>query len=139
MTNPRFQVTHLDSIPAIVSPHPEGDRAPVRAHLGIEAFGVNTYSAAAAGDPIIGCHDHAEADDPQHEEMYLVLRGTARFNLDDEVVDAPAGTVIHVPNLTVVREATAVEPGTTVLVVGGERGAAFAVSEWDAAAATASV
>lgn len=131
MTPTRFTTTHIDDIPAIVSPHPEGDRTPVRAHFGIEAFGTNVYSAAQAGDPIIGCHDHADDDDPQHEELYVVLAGRATFFLDDEQFDAPAGTLIHVPSLTVSREAVAAEDGTRVIVVGAERGVAFSVSEWD--------
>lgn len=128
----RFAITNLDDITAIVTPHPEGDRTPIRAHLGVEAFGVNAYAGAKVGDPIIGCHDHAEADDPQHEELYIVLRGRATFRLDDDEFDAPAGTMVHVPDLTVVREASAAEDDTRILVVGGERGAAFAISEWDA-------
>lgn len=130
-TSSSFAYAHIDDIDAIVSPHPEGDRTPIRSHFGIEAFGTNVYTAANVGDPIIGCHDHAEVDDPQHEELYVVLSGRAKFFLGDEKVDAPTGTFVHVPELTVSREAIASEPNTRVLVVGAERGNAFTVSDWD--------
>lgn len=131
MTPPRFAHARIDDLPAIVSPHPEGDRTAIRAHFGIEAFGTNVYTAARAGDPIIGCHDHADDDDPRHEELYVVLSGHATFHLGDEQLDAPAGTFVHVPDLTVSREAISAEPATRILVVGAERGEAFRVSDWD--------
>ena len=126
-----YTVTSLNAMPRIVSPHPEGDRTPVRAHLGIEAFGVNVYTGNEVGDPVIGCHDHAEDDDPQHEEVYVVLSGRAIFTLGDQDIDAPAGSFVYIPDLVLMREARAAEPATSILVVGAERGSAFRVSDWD--------
>src|SRR5205814_1654987 len=65
---------------------------PVRHHFGITAFGVNAWTARDAGDRIINEHD--ESDDA-NEELYLVLRGRAVFELDGERVVAPAGALDH--------------------------------------------
>src|SRR5579884_3919514 len=68
---------------------------PLRHHFDIRSFGVNAWTGHAAGDRIIIEHDEAE---PQggHEELYLVLRGRARFELDGEPLDAPAETFVFV-------------------------------------------
>jgi hypothetical protein len=59
---------------------------PVRQHFGITSFGVNAWTAAVAGGRIINEHD--EAGDA--EELYVLQRGRATFELDGERVDAPA-------------------------------------------------
>src|SRR5918996_4519379 len=94
---------------------------PVRHALGVRGFGVNAYSAAAGQDVV---EDHTEADDDGggHQEMYVVLSGRARFEVDEEEVDAPAGTIVFLPEPTSRRRAVAVEEGTIVLAVGGEPG-----------------
>src|SRR6266568_7474284 len=61
---------------------------PVRAHFGITSFGVNAWTAREAGDRIINEHDEDEPDG--NEELYLVLRGRATFELDGERADTPA-------------------------------------------------
>ncbi len=101
---------------------------PVRQHFGIEAFGVNAYTAEAAGHRIV--EEHSEAGG--HEELYFVARGTATFTLDGETVEAPAGTFVFARPGTR-RGAIAREAGTTVLALGGKRGEAFRVSGWEAA------
>src|SRR6266702_4140956 len=93
---------------------------PVRAHFGITSFGVNAWTAREAGDLIINEHDEADDEDSQ-EELYLVHRGRARFELDGEQVDAPAGTFVFAPP-AVKRTAFAEEPGTTVVALGGTPG-----------------
>jgi hypothetical protein len=99
---------------------------PVRHHFGIVSFGVNAWTGAAAGDRILNEHD--EADDA--EELYLVHRGRATFELDGERVDAPAGTFVFAPP-GVMRTAFAAEPETTILVVGGRPGEAWAPDGWE--------
>jgi len=64
--------------------------ARVRHHFGITSFGVNVWTASEAGARIINEHDESEPD--SQEELYLVLRGRASFEVDGEQVDAPAGT-----------------------------------------------
>jgi hypothetical protein len=92
---------------------------PVRLQLGITAFGVNSWTAPAAGDRII--NEHTQDDE---EELYLVLRGRATFEIGDEKVDAPTGTLVFVsPDER--RTAFAEEPGTTILAIGAVVGEAY--------------
>jgi hypothetical protein len=63
--------------------------------------------------------------------MYVVLRGRATFTVDGEDIDAPAGTIVHLPDPSVRRQAVAVEPGTAVLAVGAKPGEAFEPSGWE--------
>lgn len=98
----------------------ENDWAPVRAHLGARAFGINAFTKNA-GDDVV--NEHAEAASG-HEELYIVVAGRARFTVDGEERDAPVGTVVLVPSGTT-RKAEALEDGTTVVVVGGRPGAAY--------------
>jgi hypothetical protein len=121
----RYAVAHLDEIDELT----DGRQPwrPVRHHLGITAFGINSWTARDAGDRIINEHD--EADDA-NEELYLVLRGRAVFELDGERQDAPAGTLVFVQP-GVKRTAFAEEPGTTLLAVGGIAGKAYEVDGWE--------
>jgi tetratricopeptide (TPR) repeat protein len=88
---------------------------PVRHHFGIQTFGIIAATARAAGDRVINEHDEAEAN--SSEELYFVASGHARFELDGETEDAPAGTFVHVP-AGIKRTAFAVQAGTTVLAIG---------------------
>ncbi|MGH3112348.1 MAG: TPR end-of-group domain-containing protein [Gaiellaceae bacterium] len=105
---------------------------PVRTPLGVSAFGVNAYESAAVGSPIIEEHDELGVGAGHHEELYVVLRGHARFTVAGEEVDAPAGTLVFVGDPSVRRGAEAVEPNTTVLVVGAAVEEVFKPSPWDA-------
>ncbi len=120
-----YEVAHLDEI-GEVDDGREPMR-PVRHHLGISAFGVNAWTARAAGDRIINEHD--ESDDEQ-EELYLVLHGRAVFELDGERVDAPAGTFVFV-RPAAKRTAFAEEAGTTIVAVGGVPGKAYEADGWE--------
>jgi hypothetical protein len=100
---------------------------PVRHHLGITAFGINAFTARDAGDRIVNDHDEA---DMSSEEVYLVLRGRAVFELDGERLDAPAGTLVLVQP-AVKRTAFAEEPGTTIVAVGGTPGKPYQPVGWE--------
>jgi len=101
---------------------------PLRRTLGIEAFGINAYVAPKAGDDVVEKHSEANL---RHEEMYVVLSGRATFTLDDDTVDAPAGTVVFIRDPEVTRHARAEEPGTAVLAIGGKPGEAYSPSAWE--------
>jgi mannose-6-phosphate isomerase-like protein (cupin superfamily) len=91
---------------------------PVRSELGITAFGVNTWTADT-GDRII--NEHTQDDE---EELYVVLRGRATFEVGEEKVDAPAGTLVFVaPDER--RTAFAEEARTTILAIGAIAGQAY--------------
>jgi mannose-6-phosphate isomerase-like protein (cupin superfamily) len=117
---------HLDDLEAIPGP---GTLTwhPVRAHLDIRAFGCNAYSAQRVGDDVV--EPHVESAEYNHEELYFVARGRATFHLDDETIDAPAGTYVFVPDTATHRHAVAAEPETTVLSFGGPP--TFTPSPWE--------
>jgi mannose-6-phosphate isomerase-like protein (cupin superfamily) len=99
---------------------------PVRHHLGITAFGTNAWTAAAIGDRLMPEH----AEDEGVEELYVVLRGRARFEIDGESVDAPQGMLLSVgPGIS--RTAFAEEPGTAVLAVGSRVGQPYEAGGWE--------
>jgi hypothetical protein len=105
---------------------------PLRHHLGIDVFGINAYAATEAGQVVIEEHDELDDDDgPGHHELYFVHTGSARFTIDGESFDAPAGTLVYLDDPALVRKAVAAEPGTTVLAIGAQPGAAFEPSEWE--------
>ena len=62
--------------------------------------------------------EHDEKD--EFDELYLVLSGTARFELAGDSLEAQPGTFVHVP-AGVMRTAFAQEAGTTILAVSGGR------------------
>jgi tetratricopeptide (TPR) repeat protein len=124
-------LTSLDELDSI----PVGDHGlrwrPVRRRLGIAGFGVNAWTAEEAGREVVEHHDETGTGAGKHEELYIVVRGRARFQLDDEEFDAPVGTCVFVRDRTVRRGAYAEEGGTTVLAMGGKPGEAFEVSPWE--------
>jgi mannose-6-phosphate isomerase-like protein (cupin superfamily) len=103
---------------------------PVRRTLGIEAFGINAYTANA-GELVVEEHDETGAGAGHHEELYVVVTGHATFTVDGEQIDAPVGTCVFLDDPKHRRSARATEHGTTVLAIGGERGAAFEISPWE--------
>ncbi len=86
-----YQIAQLDDIEVVSDGRCPW--RPVRHHLGITAFGVNAWTAVNAGDRIINEHDEENED----EELYVVLDGRARFEIDGETVDAPSGSLVFVP------------------------------------------
>ncbi len=120
-------IVALDAIPRASEPcDPSLDWRPVRDHLGIRAFGVNAFLGAQPGDRVVERH----TEEGGHEELYVVLRGAARFVLDDVEHAVPAGSVVHVAPETM-REAFATEPDTAVLAIGSFPDKPFEVSEWE--------
>jgi quercetin dioxygenase-like cupin family protein len=101
----------------------------VRHHLGIRTFGVNAMTARAEGDKLINEHEEKEPD--SSEELYLVISGHARFEVDGDTQEAPAGTFVLVPP-GLKRSATARDVGTTVVVIGAApEGKPYKVNEWE--------
>jgi tetratricopeptide (TPR) repeat protein len=126
-----FEVSHLDELERLpVLEKGELAWRPIRRRFGITAFGVNAYTADEAGQPVV--EEHTERTN-RHEELYVVLSGRATFTLDGDEVDAPAGTLVHLPDPGVRRGAVAAEAGTTVLALGAARGEPFRPSGWEAA------
>lgn len=121
-----YEILALDDLERVPQRGRPQTLRPLRRRLGFKAFGVNVWSADAAGDPLVPPHE----EDSGHEELYVVVRGTARFTVGEETIDAPAGTLIHLRAGTF-REATAAEDDTLVLVAGASAGEAFVPGGWE--------
>src|SRR5580765_9062528 len=120
----RYAAAHVDEIEVV-----DDGRNPwraVRHHFGITSFGVNAFTGAKVGDRIINEHDEAD----EHEELYVVQQGRARFELDGEQVDAPAGTLVFAEP-GVKRTAFAEEPETTLIAIGGAPGQPYEPHGWE--------
>jgi mannose-6-phosphate isomerase-like protein (cupin superfamily) len=113
--NARWRVARLDEI------EKRGSFIPVREHLGIHSFGINARTQGEDGT-LINEHDEAGGQ----EEVYVVLDGTATFEIDGETFEAPAGTFVSVqPEAR--RSATG---DATVLALGGTVGEAYQAMDW---------
>jgi quercetin dioxygenase-like cupin family protein len=99
---------------------------PLRQRLGFRPFGINVWSAEGAGDKLIPPHE----EESGHEELYVVVRGAARFTLGEEAFDAPVGTLVHAAAGTF-RSATAAQANTMILVAGAKEGEAFSPGGWE--------
>ena len=120
-----YRITTIDELQDIAH-RQDTHMRPVRHHLGISAFGTNAWTAANKGDRLVPEH----REDEGNEELYVVLRGRARFEIDGDAVDAPQGTLVFVePEEN--RTAFAEEPATTVLVVGSKVGQPYDVGGWE--------
>jgi hypothetical protein len=113
---PKWQVARLDDMER------RGRDIPVRESLGIQAFGINAFTPGEDGT-LIGEHDESGSG---QEELYLVLDGTATFEVDGDTFDASAGTLVYVgPEAR--RKATG---DGTVLAVGATPGKAYEGVDW---------
>jgi uncharacterized cupin superfamily protein len=82
-----------------------------RRHLGSDSVGVS-YQRLAPGFRVPFGHRHAD-----QEELYLVLTGSARMKLDDEVVELRPWDVVRVASDTM-RNLEAGPEGAEVVVFG---------------------
>jgi tetratricopeptide (TPR) repeat protein len=126
-----WEAVHVDDLDAI--PVAAGVVwRPLRRRLGILAFGTNVYTSEGVGQHIVEDHDElGPSGAGGHEEMYVVVRGRARFTIGGRDLDAPAGTVVFIRDPALRRVAIAEEEGTVVLAVGGEPGRAYRISPWE--------
>lgn len=133
MSDVPYLAAGLDDIQTVVEPEfGSYEWKPVRHHFGVQSFGINANIAPNAGDWVVEEHTEVADSETRHEELYFVSSGHAVFVVDGEEVDAPAGTFVFVRDPSTRRGARATEAGTTVLAMGGEPGAAFTVSPWEA-------
>lgn len=102
--------------------------SPIRRHFDVRAFGVNAWTAHERQVPLIPEHDEVPSG---HEELYLVIAGSATFTVAGDQFDASAGTIVFVRDPATMRGAVAREPGTTVLSVGGKPGEAYRPRAWE--------
>ena len=109
----------LKSIDELESIH-HGSVKLAAAELGVESFGLQVLDFPAGFEQYPE-HDHA--DDGQ-EEVYVVLRGSAAFELADECVDVREGQLLWVAPETR-RKLTPGDDGVRVLAIGCARGRAY--------------
>jgi tetratricopeptide (TPR) repeat protein len=118
-----YTILTLDEVET--ASHRGSNLIPVRYVLGFQPAGVNAW-IADTGEQLIPPHE----EDSGNEELYVVVRGRARFTVGEETADAPAASFVCVP-AEVHRTATAEEDGTIVFAVGGTVGEAFNAGGWD--------
>jgi len=123
-----YEVAHVDDLDSILVAHGLQWR-PIRRRFDVRAFGINAYTSDEVGSQVVEEHTESQLG---HEEIYLVLRGSATFTLGDEDVDVPAGSLVHISDPEVRRVAISREPDTTVLALGGKPGEPYQVSAWEA-------
>jgi hypothetical protein len=126
MSDPGYEILSLDDLERLPSSDGSLTLLPLRRTVGFEPFGVNGWLGAKAGDSIIERHREKGGD----EELYVVVRGRAKFTVGEETVDAPAGTLVHLPPGTL-REAVAAEDDTLVLAAGAKPGEAWEPAPWE--------
>ena len=102
--------------------------SPIRRELGVQAFGVNAWTAHEVGTAVIPEHDERPSG---HEELYAVVAGRATFTVGGEEIDAPTGTLVFVRDPETKRGAVELEPGTIVLTVGARPGEAYRPLPWE--------
>jgi tetratricopeptide (TPR) repeat protein len=124
-------VASLDSLEPY--PNQEGRlRMHVRRDLGILGFGINAYGTSTADVPLVAEHDESSPWSNSHEELYIVVSGHARFTVDGEEIDAPAGTLVFVADRNAKRGAVALEEGTRAFAIGGTPGEPYRISVGEA-------
>jgi tetratricopeptide (TPR) repeat protein len=131
------RLEELEPAPLLAPEAPDDgrQRLDIRRGLDIASFGVQAFRAPSGVD-VIREHDETLLGEAGQEELYVVVNGSATFEIDGEALEAPAGSLVRVPP-TARRKATATDEGTTILVVGGTRGKAYEPAPEEAAEAFA--
>ena len=96
-----------------------------RRSLGLRAFGMNIVELAPGES--IPEHDETERD---HEEVFLVVEGTATMLIDGQPHEASAGTLVRLdpePRRTAVNRG---EERVTLLIVSAPRGSGYEPLSW---------
>ena len=125
----RWAVSRITDLPVVTDGEPDDPVwYPLQHALGIDTFGANVFVARSAGQLLVEEHDERASG---QQELYLVLDGSAGFDLDGEEVYLQRGEALAVTDATVRRRAKALTAGTTLLVVGSADGPFD--STWNAA------
>jgi hypothetical protein len=116
-------------VPLVPTEDPDDfDWYPIQHHFRVGAFGANAFGGDAR-TTLVAEHDERESG---QEELYVVIRGSARFTLATEVFEVTAVSVVAIPDPAVKRAAVATEDGTIVLAVGAPAASGFATT-WNEA------
>ena len=125
----RWTASPIADLPVVTDGEP-GDPTwyPLQHALGIDTFGANAFVADHAGQVLVEAHDERQSG---QQELYVVLEGSASFELDGEETRVQRGEALAVTDPGVRRRATALTAGTMLLVVGSANGPFE--STWNAA------
>lgn len=125
----RWTVSPIESLPAVSDGEPDDPVwYPLQHGLGIDTFGANVFVARRADQVLVEEHDELGSG---QQELYLVLDGSAVFDLDGEESRLERGDALAVTDPSVRRGGRALAAGTTLLVVGSADGPFE--STWNAA------
>ena len=116
----RWTLSSITDLPAVSDGEPEDPTwYPLQHALGIDTFGANALVARHADQVLVEEHDERESG---QQELYLLLDGSAIFDLDGEEARLERGDALAVTDPSVRRHARALTTGTTLLVVGAADG-----------------
>ena len=87
----------------------------IRVPLGVTAFGANAIVMPPGAEGVHHFHD-------TQDELYFVHRGTARFEVDNEVRELGHGGLCHVESTTHRKLSNVGDDDLVVFVVGGKDG-----------------
>jgi mannose-6-phosphate isomerase-like protein (cupin superfamily) len=110
----RYAVKNLMEIDDLAADNPDREIRFARKYLDSEQLGV-TYERFAAGFTATDGHSHEV-----QEEAYVVVGGSGRIKLDDEVVELRRWDVVRVAP-AVVRGFDAGPEGLELIAIGGEK------------------
>ena len=113
----RFAVRRLEEIPTV--PDSPVRWHPLEHHFGLTTFGANLLVAREPNDELIAEHDESASG---QEELYVVIGGTVRFELDGEAHDVDAVGVVAVTEPSVRRSCVALDAGAMLLALGAPPG-----------------
>ena len=107
-----YTIMPLEELPDVLGDYPGEMRMSAASDLGTEQVGF-TWRRMPPLTGGKGSYGHRHRT---QEEVYFVATGALQFKLEDEVIDAPAGTVVRVAP-EVVRSVWNAGPGDAVLIV----------------------
>lgn len=119
MSEMRFVVKHVDELER------SGRWTLARRSLGLQSFGMNVVDIDPGGR--IPEHDETDRD---HEEVYIVLSGTAVAIVDGVEHPAPAGTYVRLDPEPLRTIANVGEEPARVLIVSAPRSSGYEPLEW---------
>lgn len=119
MSEMRFIVKHVDELER------SGRWTLARRSLGLQSFGMNVVDIDPGGR--IPEHDETDRD---HEEVYVVLSGTAVAIVDGVEHPAPAGTYVRLDPEPLRTIANVGEEPARVLIVSAPRSSGYEPLEW---------
>jgi hypothetical protein len=97
-----------------------------RASLGVSSFGMQILNFPPSGGDAYPKHDHAASG---QEEVYVVLRGGADFDVEGETVHLGPQMALRVGPATQ-RKIAAGPDGAQILALGASPGAQYEPPEW---------